>query len=77
MTLGGKAVTKGDGAADPESHRDIQGDLLYEIQTSDEAIATDTLAAIPAPGASGAPGASHSAKPSAAASATPSASSAP
>jgi hypothetical protein len=82
VTLAGKSVTKGEGAADPDSdYWYIQGDLLYEIQTDDEAIATDTLAAIPAPGASSAPsasqGASPSAKPSAAASAAPAGSNAP
>jgi hypothetical protein len=78
LTLGGKTVTKGEGAADPDSdYWYVQGDLLYEIQTDDEAIATDTLAAIPAPGASGAPAKSPSAKPSPAASAAASGSSAP
>ena len=82
VTLAGKSVTKGDGAAGEDSdYWYIQGDLLYEIQTNDEAIATDTLAAIPTPGASGAPASSPSGsatpKPSAAASAAPSGSSAP
>jgi hypothetical protein len=82
LTLAGKSVTKGDGAAGEDSdYWYIQGDLLYEIQTNDEAVATDALAAIPAPGASRAPATSSSTsaspRPSPAASAAPTGSSAP
>jgi len=56
VTLDGKAVTKGDDGTDyPFSYLYVRGDLVYEIYTSDEAIATATLAALPAAGASGAP----------------------
>lgn len=56
VTLDGKAVTKGDDGTDyPFSYLYVRGDLVYEIYTSDEAVATATLAALPVPGASGAP----------------------
>jgi hypothetical protein len=79
VTLAGKAVMKGDDGADyPFSYLYVQGDLAYEIYTSDESLATAALAALPAPGASVAPAASASPKASKpAASASPLASPAP
>lgn len=80
ITLDGQPVTKGvlDSSA-TNFYWLIKDGLVYEIQTSDDAIATHAIAAIPAPGAAGAPGTSPSAsaKPSGAASAAPSGSSAP
>jgi hypothetical protein len=80
VTLAGKAVTKGDdGAGYPFSYLYVSGDLVYEIYTSDESIATAALAALPVPGASAAPhtSATQAHSPSPAASATPAASPAP
>lgn len=75
VTLGGHAVMKGDyGSGYAFSYLYIKGDLVYEIDTSDETIATAALAAPPISGASSgapsvapaskAPGASSSASPS-------------
>ena len=66
VTLGGKEVTKGDFGEDTiTSYLYIHGDDVYDVETSDEAIATAALAALPAPDASTAPGGSGSAAPSA------------
>lgn len=65
VTLDGKAVTKGDDGTDyPFSYLYVRGDLVFEIYTSDEAIATATLAALPVPGATGAPVTSSAPAPS-------------
>jgi hypothetical protein len=56
VTLGGKQVTKGDFGADTiSSYLYLRDDVVFDIETSDEAIATAALAALPAPGASRAP----------------------
>ena len=48
VTLGGKDVTKGDfGADSTTSYLWIHGDAVYDIETSDEAIATAALAGLP------------------------------
>jgi hypothetical protein len=61
VTLGGKDVTKGDFGEDTiTSYLWIHGDDVYDIESSDEAIATAALAALPEPGASAAPVASGS-----------------
>jgi hypothetical protein len=53
VTLGGKTVTKGDFGADASgSFFFVKGELVYDISTSDQAIATAALAAIPGSGAS-------------------------
>jgi len=70
VTLGGTDVTKVDFGVDyPASYLYLQGDLVYDIGTSDEAIATATLAALPGPrsspsGAPGSPAPSGSVTPS-------------
>ena len=52
VTLGGKKVTKGDDGTDyPFSYLYVRDDVVYEIYTSDESIATAALAALPVPGA--------------------------
>ncbi len=61
VTLGGKEVTKGDDGTDvPFSYLYDSGNVVYEIYTSDETIATAALAALPVPGASSAPASSSS-----------------
>ena len=61
VTLGGKNVTKGDDGTDvPFSYLYDSGNVVYEIYTSDESIATAALAALPVPGASSAPAVSSS-----------------
>jgi hypothetical protein len=66
ITIGDKAVTKGDFGEDQvDSFWYIEGDVVYDVETSDEALAATALASIPA---SGAPSASASAAPSAASS---------
>ncbi len=53
VTLGGKDVTKGDFGDDAvASYLYVDGDVVYDIETSDEAIATAALAALPDAGAS-------------------------
>src|SRR4029077_1662167 len=48
VTLAGKDIVKGDDGADyPFSYLYVQGDLVYEIYTSDETIATAALAVLP------------------------------
>jgi hypothetical protein len=75
VTLGGHAVTKGDyGSGYAFSYLYVKGNLVYEIDTSDETIATAALSAPPVSAASSgaqsaapaskAPGASSSASPS-------------
>lgn len=56
VTLGGKQLTKGDfGAETISSYLYLRDDVVFDIETSDEAIATAAVAALPAPGASRAP----------------------
>ena len=56
VTLGGKEVTKGGFGADTaSSFLYIRDDVVFDIESTDEAIATAALAALPLPGASGAP----------------------
>ena len=68
VTLGGKQVTKGDFGEDTiDSYLYVRDDVVFDIETTDAAIATAALAALPAPGASRAPassGAPASAAPS-------------
>jgi hypothetical protein len=55
VTLGDKKVTKGDDGTDyPFSYLYVSDNLVYEIYTSDESLATAALAALPVPGAPGA-----------------------
>jgi hypothetical protein len=69
MTLGGKEVTKGDFGSDAAAtFMYLKDGAVYDIETSDEAIATAAVAAIDHPGASSAP--ATSATPSGAAPAT-------
>lgn len=64
VTLGGKDITKGDFGADSiTSYLWIHGDEVYDIETSDEKIATAALSGLPTAAASGAPVASASAGP--------------
>ena len=66
VTLGGKEITKGDfGADSPTSYLWIHGDEVYDIETSDETIATAALAGLPTASASAAPVASGSSGPAA------------
>lgn len=66
VTLGGKEITKGDFGPDvPTSYLWVQEDAVYDIESSDEAIATAALAALPTPPASASPGASDSSAPAA------------
>jgi hypothetical protein len=75
VTLGGKEVTKGDDGTDnPLTYLYGRDNVVYEIYTSDESLATAALAALPVPGA---PAASHSPAPSTAPSVTPAASAVP
>lgn len=72
LTLGGKQVTKVDFGQDAiASYLYVQGDDVFDIETTDEALATAALAALPKPGAipsGGSPsGAPNSAAPSRAA----------
>jgi hypothetical protein len=75
-TLGGKAVQKGDfGSEGVDSYWYIEGDHVFDIETSDESIAASALEAIPAPGSVVVPsgsGGGASKAPSAAPSAVPS-----
>ena len=78
VTLGGKDVTKGDDGTDvPFSYLYDSGNVVYEIYTSDESIATAALAALPVPGASSAPAVSSSPAASPAKSAAPAVSPSP
>jgi hypothetical protein len=78
ITLGGKKVTKGDDGTDyPFSYLYVRDNLVYEIYTSDESIATAALAALPGPGASTAPAGSSAPSSSVAPSPAPTASPAP
>jgi hypothetical protein len=78
ITLGDKKVTKGDDGTDyPFSYLYARDNLVYEIYTSDESIATAALAALPAAGASSAPAGSSAPSSSAAPSTAPAASPAP
>lgn len=73
LVLGGATVTKGDFGADTiASYLYLRGDLVYDIETTDEKVATAAIAALPAPGASGAPAPSGSPKASVAPAASPS-----
>ena len=70
VTVGDKEVTKGDFGEDTiTSYLYIRGDDVYDVESSDEAIATAALNALPGPGASAAPAASGS--PAASASCVP------
>ena len=72
VTIGGKEVTKGDFGPDlPTSYLWIHDGVVYDVETSDETIATAALAGLPASGAGSSPGASASAAPSTAASCLP------
>ncbi len=64
--LGGKDITKGDfGADSPTSYLWIHGDEVYDIETSDETIATAALAGLPTASASAAPVSSGTSSPAA------------
>ena len=66
VNLGGKDVTKGDFGEDTiTSYLYIRDDVVYDIESSDETIATTALAALPEPGASRSPAASASDGPAA------------
>ena len=66
VTLGGKDIMKGDfGADSPSSYLWIHNDEVYDIETSDETIATAALAGLPTAAASAAPVASGSSAPAA------------
>jgi hypothetical protein len=56
LTLDGKAVTKADFGQDtPSSYLYQHGDVVYDIETTDEKVASAALAAIPTPGAAASP----------------------
>ncbi len=64
VTLGGKTVTKLDFADDTiDSYIYLRGDLVFDIETTDDTVAIAALAALPAPTGSGAPVPSGSAAP--------------
>ena len=65
VTVGGKDVTKGDIRRQTPitSYLYVNGDVVYDIESSDEAIATAALAALPEGGAT--PDPATSAQPSA------------
>ena len=64
VTLGGKTVTKAEFGQDaPNSFMYLRDDMVYDIETADDAIATAALAALPASGASSAPAVSASPAP--------------
>ncbi len=66
VTIGGKDIKKGDfGAYSTTSYIWIHGDEVYDIETSDETVATAALAGLPTAAASGAPVASGSSGPAA------------
>ncbi len=61
ITLGGKTVTKLDFGEDTvDTYLYLRDDLVFDIETTDDPIATEALNALPAPGASGAPAGSGS-----------------
>jgi hypothetical protein len=61
VMVGDKDVTKGEFGEDTiTSYLYIRGDVVYDIESSDEAIATAALAALPDPDTSAAPAASGS-----------------
>jgi hypothetical protein len=67
VTLGGKEVTKGDFGTDSvNSYLYVTGDLVYDIETSDETIATAALNSLPAApsGSPAVPSSSGSPRPS-------------
>jgi len=65
ITLGDKKVTKcDDGTDSPFSYLYVRDNLVYEIYTGDQSIATAALAALPVPGASGASAPARSSAPS-------------
>src|SRR4029078_4789256 len=64
VTVGGKDVTKGDFGADSiTSYLWVHGDAVYDIETSDGAIATAALAGLPTAAACAAPVAPRSPAP--------------
>jgi hypothetical protein len=66
VTLGGKDITKGDfGDGSITSYLWIHGDEVYDIESSDETIATAALAGLPTAAASAAPVASDPSGPAA------------
>jgi hypothetical protein len=66
VTLSGKDVTKGDFGQDTiTSYLWIHDDVVYDVETSDETIATAALAELPTPGAASSPVASASSAPAA------------
>ena len=66
VTVGGKEVTKGEFGEDTiSSFLYIDGDNVYDIESSDEAVATAALGALPTPSGSAAPAASGSPAPAA------------
>jgi hypothetical protein len=66
VTLGGKDVTKGDFGPDSiTSYLWVKDDVVYDIESSDETIATAALAGLPATAGASAPVASASAGPAA------------
>ena len=66
VTIGGKDVTKGDFGPDSiTSYLWIHDDAVYDIESSDETIATAALAGLPTAAASAAPVASGSSAPAA------------
>lgn len=61
VKVGGKDVTKGDFGEDTiTSYLYVRGDVVYDVESSDEEIATAALAALPEPDASAAPATSGS-----------------
>lgn len=66
VTVGGKEITKGDFGPDlPTSYLWVHGDNVYDIESSDETIATAALAELPTSGAASPPVASASSAPAA------------
>ena len=61
VKVGGKDVTKGDFGEDTiTSYLYVRGDVVYDVESSDEEIATAALAALPEPDASAEPATSGS-----------------
>lgn len=66
ITLGGRSVTKGLFGSDvPDSYWYISGDVVFDVETSGEALATTVLAALPEPGPSSSPSGAPSGSPAA------------
>jgi hypothetical protein len=64
ITLGGKTVTKLDFGEDTvDTYLYLRDDLVFDVETTDDAIATESLNALPAAGASSAPAPSGSTAP--------------